>query len=97
MHFLALRLVFMKLFMLRPLLDLMLVILNFKIKISFFVQILLFFLSPYNFKNARNDSWHHKFDILSGFAVVLQFFDTPLRSEIAKLLPIIFKSVANTC
>ena len=41
---------------------------------------LFFFLNP-------------KFDILPGFAVVLQVFDTPLRGEIAKLLPIIFKSV----
>ena len=32
-------------------------------------------------------------DILSDFAVVLQVFYTPLRSEVAKILPIIFKSV----
>ena len=34
---------------------------------------------------------------LFGFAVVLQVFDTPVRSEIAKLLPITFKTVAKTC
>ena len=73
---------------------------EFQIKISFFVEILLIFLlirSLYNSLNARNDSWHHKFDILSDFAVVLQVFYTPLRSEITKLLRIIFKSVAKTC
>ena len=67
---------------------------------SFFVQILLIFLfilSPCNSVNARKDSWHHRFDVLSGFAVVLQVFDTPLRREIVKLSPNIFKSVAKTC
>ena len=66
---------------------------------SFFVQILLIFLfilSPYN-SVASKESWHHRFDVFSGFAVVLQVFDTPLRSEIVKLSPNIFKSVAKTC
>ena len=71
----------MKNFTMPPLLDLMLLTLNLKIKISFLVQILLCFLlilSPYDSLNAKNDSWHHKFNILPGFAVILQAFDTPL-------------------
>ena len=62
-HFLALWLFFMKFFTVCPLLDLMSATLNFEIKISCFVQILLIFLlipSPYNSLNARNDSLHHK-------------------------------------